>query len=82
MTLVDVAVPSLGRRYHFSLEDTVSVQVLIREIVEVVCQKEHCGLSGALEALSLYRMGRGTRLASEGTLEQYGICSGETLLLL
>ena len=42
MILVEVMVPSLGRRYDFELEESVTVDLLIREMVTVICQKEHC----------------------------------------
>ena len=41
MILVEISVPALGRRYDFELEETASLDLLTREVVEVICQKEH-----------------------------------------
>ncbi len=41
MILVDVTVPAVGRKYDFELSESVLVEVIIREMIETVCQKEH-----------------------------------------
>ena len=42
MIIVDVIVPSIGRKYNFSLDEETSVALLTEEIAEAICQKENC----------------------------------------
>jgi len=82
MILVDVIVSATGRTYDFELEETVSVEVLIREMQEIVCQKEHRRFEEKAGALCLYSKDKEKRLLPDWTLRQCGIRSGETLILL
>ena len=40
MIIVDIEVPSIERKYQFSVEEQVSTEILIAELAEVICQKE------------------------------------------
>lgn len=82
MILVEVSVPALGRRYDFELEETTPVSILVREMTEVICQREHCHYAAGRQGLNLYVQEQQRRLAPESTLEQDGIQSGQRLLLL
>lgn len=81
MIAVEVDVPALGRRYDFQLEETSAVRVLIREMTEVICQKEHCRCADGLQ-LSLYDTSRQVRLDPSGTLLQNRIAGGTKLILM
>ena len=52
MIIVDVIVPSIGRKYNFSLDEETSVALLTEEIAEAICQKENCILDGEKEKLN------------------------------
>ena len=56
MIIVDVIVPSIGRKYNFSLDEEMSVALLTEEIAEAICQRENCILDGEKEKLNLCSM--------------------------
>ena len=82
MIIVDVEVPSIKRKYQFSLEEQVPVETVIAEIVEVICQKEQCSLKG--DAGDLFLCSKESRriLDRRATLAQQGILSADRLLLV
>ncbi len=82
MILVDVIVPATGRKYDFELEETAPVKVIIREMLEIVCQREHRSFSKKTVDLCLYSVAKEKRLLPERTLNQCGIRSGEELILV
>ena len=82
MVLVDVTVPSLGRTYDFSLDEQVPVSVLIPEMVEMICQKERCGLEGMQDKLNLCCLDTREILSPEADLRQYKIVNGKRLMLI
>jgi uncharacterized ubiquitin-like protein YukD len=45
MILVDIFVPILGRKYDFRLAADVSIERLILEICETICQRERCQMT-------------------------------------
>lgn len=82
MIIVDIEVPSLERKYQFSLEEYVTVETLIAELAEVLCQKEQCELKGEVEDLCLCSREQERILEREATLEQMGVRNAEGLLLV
>ena len=36
MVIIDVVVPSIGRKYNFSLDEAISVALLTEEIAEAI----------------------------------------------
>lgn len=82
MILVDVMVPAAGRRYDFELEETITVDVIIREMLEVVYQKEHRQFKDNVDSLCLYSIEKQRRLLPDWTLHQCGVRSGESLILV
>lgn len=82
MITVEVEVPSLGRRYDFELEETVPVEILIREMSEVISQREHCHYVAESGIMGLYVQEYQHKLGPGSTLEQNGIRSGQRLLLV
>lgn len=83
MVLVEVTIPSLGRCYDFEMEETVSVEVLIRELIVSVTQREHCNYHEENgQTLSLYSQEQKRRLPAKATLQQCGILNGQRLILV
>lgn len=82
MIMVDVMVPSVGRQYNFSLEENEPVFMLIAEMTELICQKESCRLTGAMEGLVLCSREIKQILSPEATLHQNGITGGSQLILV
>lgn len=82
MMIVDIEVPSLERKYQFSLEEQVAVETLIAELAEVLCQKEQCDLKGEAEALCLCSKEQQRILDRYATLAQQGIRNADELLLV
>ena len=60
MLLLEVRVPALCGRYDFELEEGASIEVLIQEIVAVICQKERCQCFEGQQGLQLYRNWNGS----------------------
>lgn len=82
MLLIDVAVPAAGQRYDFEVVDNISVEVVIHEMLEIVCQKERRVFGGDASTVCLYSREKEKQLPADMTLRQCGIRSGETLILL
>lgn len=82
MLLVDIFVPSVDMMYNFSLNETVEIEVLIQEIVEMICQKEKTKYAGNPDRLHLYNRENGERLSKNAVLEDCGISTGARLILV
>lgn len=82
MILVDVFVPSVDNVYDFQLDEDVKIGMLVEEIGEMVCQKEHCRLEGNIEKLLLCSLDNREILAKNTTLAECGIKTGAKLMLL
>ena len=82
MVIVDVVVPSIGRKYNFSLDEEISAALLTEEIAEAICQKENCILDGEKEKLNLCSLELEKVLPPDSTLEQNVITNGSQLMLV
>lgn len=82
MLLVEIKVPALCGRYDFELEESASVETLIREIATVICQKEHCRCFEGEQGLRLYSQELERQLVPEEVLGTSGIRDGQSLILL
>ena len=82
MVIIDVVVPSIGRKYNFSLDEEISVALLTEEIAEAIGQKENCILDGEKEKLNLCSLELEKVLPPDSTLEQNGITNGSQLMLV
>ena len=82
MIMVDVLIPSVGRKYNFNLEEEAKIAELIAEITEVICQRENCTLEGKADGLHLCSIEQAKILSAEASLRQYGITYGSQLLLV
>ncbi len=82
MILVDLEVPALGRLYQFSVDETCGAGVLIAEMAEIICQKEHCGLPRDQGDFELFDK-TGERLLNPAqSLAEQGVRNADVLLLL
>ena len=82
MIVVDVEVPSLERKYQFSLEEQVPVDTLIAELAEIVCQKEQCELRGEIQEMCLCSREQRRILDRGATRLQQEVHSADCLLLV
>jgi len=82
MLLLEVRVPALCGRYDFELEETAPVEVLIQEIVAVVCQKERCQCFEGPQGLRLYSQELERQLLPGEVLGTTGVRNGQSLILL
>lgn len=82
MILVEVDVPSLGRRYDMELDENVQADVLVREMVTVICQKEHCQCFEDQAGIGLYSRDNACRLEPGRTLPENGVKDGHCLILV
>lgn len=82
MIIVDIEVPSIERKYQFSVEEQVSTETLIAELAEVICQKEQCILKGDLSQMCLCAGETKRILNRSETLAAQGIANADWLLLV
>ncbi|MBO5030826.1 MAG: glutamyl-tRNA amidotransferase [Lachnospiraceae bacterium] len=82
MILVDVFVPAADNVYDFRLDEDVKIGLLIEEIGEMICQKEHCRMEGRMDKLLLCSMDNRNILSRDTTLAESGIKTGGKLMLL
>lgn len=82
MILVQIEVPSLDRQYQFNLDESVRVETIIAEVVEVISQREQCRLTGEVSGLSLCSKEREIILDRGKSLFDQGIKKADTLILL
>lgn len=82
MLLMEVKVPALCGRYDFELEESATIDMLIREITAVVCQKERCQCFECAQGLRLYSQELERQLAPEEVLGTSGVRNGQSLILL
>lgn len=82
MILVDVFVPSLSNHYEFQLDEAVKIELLIDEIAEMICQKEHCNLAGKKSELCLCKYQGESIMKKQTTLSQNQVIDGSRLILV
>lgn len=79
---VQINVPMLGRLYEFDLDAEMRLSLLIEEIAEVICQREHCQIKENTAELLLFHSRRKKLLSTEQNLIQAGIRTGDILILI
>lgn len=82
MILVDVYVPSVESTYDFQLDEDVRIDLLIEEICEMICRREHCQSDGKTSRLMLCSMDTREIIPKHTTLAAYGVKTGARLMLL
>lgn len=82
MILVDIFVPSVDKTYDFQLNETISVNMIIEEIAEIISQKEQTKLVGDVCQLQLCDCLKQRPLQKTWTLEECEIVTGSRLILI
>ena len=82
MILVDIYVPGANQTYDFNLDENVKIELLLEEIRGMICQKEHCTLSGSIKEMLLVSQNQKKVLNSNLTLSHYKIVQGDRLMLV
>lgn len=82
MILVDIYVPVIDKRYDFQLDENIPVELVIKEIAEMICRKEQCLLLGEPSELMLWGIRKKSKLNWWDTLYEGNIQSGECLMLV
>ncbi|MCR4596569.1 MAG: hypothetical protein K5673_07280 [Lachnospiraceae bacterium] len=82
MVLVDIFVPSVDKTYNFSLNENVTIDAVMLEIIEMIEQKEHTSLVGNKDILNLYNMKTSAPLPRQNSLSDCYVTSGTRLLLV
>lgn len=82
MILVDMYVPSVESTYDFQLDEDVRIDLLIEEIGEMICRREHCQSDGKMDRLMLCSMDTREIIPKHMTLAKYGVKTGARLMLI
>ena len=82
MINVDVFVPAMDRTYNFNLDEEATIVLLIDEISELICKKEHSTVNGSKELFFLGSMDKKINFNSDFSLKDYSIKNGDTLILV
>ncbi len=81
MIYTEVYVPSIDKRYDFKLNEDVPAHIVIAEISSVICQKEHCNISGDQKQLLLFKESDYKVLSLNLTLYENDVRTGSKLVL-
>lgn len=79
---VDVYVPAMDRTYNFNLDEEASILMLMDEISELICKKEHSSVDGAKELFIMGSLDKKVNFDSKCSLKDYSIKNGDTLILV
>ncbi len=82
MITVDVYIPAMDRVYNFNLDEDSKIRVLIEEISELICKKEHSSLEGEKERFVMGSMDRKINFRTDSSLREYSVKNGEKLILV
>lgn len=82
MITVDVYIPAMNRVYNFSLDEDSRIRVLIEEVSELICKKEHSSLEGEKERFIMGSMDRHINFHPDSSLRSYSVKNGEKLILV
>lgn len=82
MINVDVYVPAMDRVYNFNLDEESRVSVLVEEISELICQKEHSSLDGEKERFIMGSVDKEVNFNPGFSLREYSVKNGEKLILV
>ena len=82
MIMIDVRVPYFGETVDFETDENAAVEDVIRRMVELLCAKHKASQIGRAEEFFLLRGDGEILLFSKKSLRDYGIQSGNRLLLI
>lgn len=81
MIIVEIEVPIMGKRYDFQIDETVSLNEVKKEIVEMICRKEQCPLCGDLRRLLVWTQD-GHEIKQEYSAQENGLRTGSQMILV
>lgn len=82
MILVDVEAPVMGKTYDFQIDGGIPVNIVARQMRDMICMKEQCDYCGNEDSLTLWDI-RGERLMpGDKTADECGIITGMSLMLV
>lgn len=81
MIIVDVFVPAVDKTYNFSLNESVDIESVIMEVIEMIEQKERVVIVGNRNELFFFDKERKHQLPKSNTLNECFIKTGDTLIL-
>lgn len=82
MINVDVYVPAMNQAYNLNLDEKVRISLLIREISELICKKEHSRLDGESALFTMGSIDRSINFNSRFCLRDYSVKTGDRLILV
>ena len=82
MINVDVFVPAMNKTYNFNLDEDSSIKLLVDEISELICKKEHSDVDGDKAKFILGSMDQSILFDSGFSLKEYSVKNGDTLILV
>lgn len=82
MILTDVFFPALNKHFDFQIAVDISIDLLMAEMVEVICQSERVQPGAAASHMLLCDLDGKRILDPNLTLESYGIRNAARLLLV
>lgn len=82
MIVVDLHVPIIYQNYNFQLNENIEINLLIEEISEMIGQKEHSQIVGDVNKLLLCDKKTGRVLEKNKTLNECGVITGNSLILV
>lgn len=82
MIIVDVFVPSLDHTYNLNIDEETKIGILIEEMSELICKKNHSDLSGEIGRFALGSVDKKICFDPKKTLQNYSIKNGEKLILV
>lgn len=82
MITVEIEVPVTGKQYDFRIDEDVPLFRVKEEIVEMICQKEQCGLSGSPDRLVMWNAKNQRKTDQVKSARENGLLTGSRLLLL
>jgi len=82
LILVDIIVPSIDKKYDFFLDGKTAIHIIIREICEMISQKEHCLIAGDKNELILCSLKDHRVLVASHTLIENRVSTGDSLILV
>lgn len=82
MIYVDISVPGFDRVYDFNLDECAGIGVIMDEIIEMICKKEQCVLTGNMKEMLLVSIEGQCILKRSKTLKECGVHTGSKLILV
>lgn len=80
--IVELQVPALDCRVEVQLNEQLELRVLLEELTELICQREHCALQGDISKLMLAHRDGKQILNLDQTPIPAGIRNGDRLILI